>query len=40
MMLPVMNLKPLVSQAHPFEDIDQAFEEERNGKVMKALVKP
>jgi threonine dehydrogenase-like Zn-dependent dehydrogenase len=39
-MLSVLDLKPLVSHVYPLEDINQAFEDQRNGKVMKALVKP
>jgi threonine dehydrogenase-like Zn-dependent dehydrogenase len=39
-MLPVLDLKPLISHVYPLEEINQAFEDQRNGKVMKALIKP
>jgi threonine dehydrogenase-like Zn-dependent dehydrogenase len=39
-MLSVLDLKPLISHVYPLDQINQAFEDQRQGKVMKALVKP
>jgi Zn-dependent alcohol dehydrogenase len=39
-MLNVFDLKPLISHVYPLEQINQAFEDQRQGKVMKALIKP
>jgi 2-desacetyl-2-hydroxyethyl bacteriochlorophyllide A dehydrogenase len=39
-MLNVFDLKPLISHVYPLDQINQAFEDQRQGKVMKALVKP
>lgn len=39
-MLSVLDLKPLISHVYPLDQINQAFADQRNGKVMKALVKP
>jgi len=39
-MLSVLDLKPLISHTYPLDQINQAFADQRQGKVMKALVKP
>jgi (R,R)-butanediol dehydrogenase / meso-butanediol dehydrogenase / diacetyl reductase len=39
-MLSVLDLKPLISHVYPLEKINQAFDDQRAGKVMKALVQP
>jgi (R,R)-butanediol dehydrogenase/meso-butanediol dehydrogenase/diacetyl reductase/L-iditol 2-dehydrogenase len=39
-MLGVLDLKPLISHVYPLEQINQAFADQRHGKVMKALIKP
>jgi Zn-dependent alcohol dehydrogenase len=39
-MLSVLDLSPLVSHVHALDDISQAIDDQRQGKVMKALIKP
>jgi len=39
-MLSVLDLSPLVSHIYPLDDINQAFADQRAGKVMKALIRP
>ena len=39
-MLNVLDLKPLISHVYPLEKINQAFEDQRHGRVMKALIRP
>jgi threonine dehydrogenase-like Zn-dependent dehydrogenase len=39
-MLSVLDLSPLISHVYALEDINQAFADQRAGKVMKALIKP
>jgi threonine dehydrogenase-like Zn-dependent dehydrogenase len=39
-MLSVLDLSPLVSHVYSLGDINQAFEDQRAGKVMKALIQP
>ncbi len=39
-MLSVLDLKPLISHIYPLKDINQAFQDQIHGKVMKALIKP
>lgn len=39
-LLPVLDLSPLVSHIYALDDINQAFEDQRRGRVMKALIKP
>lgn len=39
-MLPVLDLAPLISHVYPLDQIDQAFDDQINGRVMKALIKP
>jgi (R,R)-butanediol dehydrogenase / meso-butanediol dehydrogenase / diacetyl reductase len=39
-MLSVLDLKPITSHVYALDDINQAFEDQRNGKVIKALIKP
>jgi len=39
-MLSVLDLSPLVSHVYALDDINQAFADQRAGKVMKALVRP
>jgi threonine dehydrogenase-like Zn-dependent dehydrogenase len=39
-MLSVLDLSPLVSHIYALDDINQAFADQRAGKVMKALVRP
>jgi len=39
-MLPVLDLKPLISHVYPLDQINQAFDDQIHGRVMKALIKP
>ena len=39
-MLPVLDLRPLISDIYPLEEINQAFADQMQGKVMKALIRP
>ena len=39
-MLSVLDLKPLISHVYPLDQINQAFADQRHGKVMKALIQP
>lgn len=39
-MLPVLDLEPLISHIYPLAQINQAFADQRQGKVMKALIQP
>jgi 2-desacetyl-2-hydroxyethyl bacteriochlorophyllide A dehydrogenase len=39
-MLSVFDLAPLISHVYPLEEINQAFDDQINGRVMKALVRP
>lgn len=39
-MLPFLNLKPLISHVYSLEEINQAFADQMQGKVMKALIRP
>lgn len=39
-MLPELDLEPLISHIYPLEQINQAFEDQQAGRVMKALIKP
>jgi 2-desacetyl-2-hydroxyethyl bacteriochlorophyllide A dehydrogenase len=39
-MLPVLDLTPLISHVYPLDQINQAFDDQIHGRVMKALIKP
>jgi L-iditol 2-dehydrogenase len=39
-LLSVLNLKPIISHIYRLDDINQAFEDQRAGKVIKALIQP
>jgi threonine dehydrogenase-like Zn-dependent dehydrogenase len=39
-MLPVLDLEPLISHVCPLEEIDRVFEDQKAGKVTKALIRP
>ncbi len=39
-LLPVLDLEPLISHIYPLDEINQAFQDQMAGKVMKALIKP
>jgi 2-desacetyl-2-hydroxyethyl bacteriochlorophyllide A dehydrogenase len=39
-MLPVLDLQPLISHVYPLDQINQAFDDQIHGRVMKALIKP
>jgi threonine dehydrogenase-like Zn-dependent dehydrogenase len=39
-MLSVLDLKPLISHVYALGDINRAFQDQRRGKVMKALIQP
>lgn len=39
-MLSVLDLEPLISHVYPLDQINQAFDDQIHGKVMKALIRP
>ncbi len=39
-MLPVLDLKPLITHIYPLDRINDAFADQMAGRVMKALIQP